>query len=78
MISAVNPDMPAPTKKTPQKKRKRPINEPSITPPIRRKRTKSNAVAEAARKRWETLEAQVEFPILVPRPMDAPQRSVKE
>ena len=57
LISAVNPDTPAPTKKKPQKKRKRPINELSITPPIRRQRTKPNAAAEAARKKWETLEA---------------------
>ena len=36
------------------------------------------ATAEAARKRWATLEAQVEFLILVLRPIDAPQRPVEE
>ena len=69
----MKPDIPEP-----QKKRKRSIDEIKITPPIRRKRTKSAAVAEAARKRWETLEAQIEFPILQPRPIDAPQGIVEE
>ena len=71
--SAVNPDIAAP-----QKKRKRLIDEIKITPPIRRKRTRTVAVAEAARKRWETLEAQIKFPTLEPRPIDAPQGLVKE
>ena len=74
----MNPDIPAPQKKTPQRKRKRSIDELKITPPIRRKRTRSAAATEAARKIWATLEAQIEFPILVPRPMDAPQRLVEE
>ena len=78
LTSTVNPDMPAPQKKAPQRKGKIPINELSITPLIRRKITKSNAAVEAARKKWATLEAHVEFPILVPRPMDAPQRPVEE
>ena len=71
--SAVNPDIPAP-----QKKRKRSNDEIKIAPPIRRKRTRSVAAAEVARKIWETLEAQIEFPILEPRPIDAPQGSVEE
>ena len=62
--SAVNPNIPAP-----QKKRKRSIDEIKITPPIRRKRTRSAAVA---RKIWATLEAHIDFPILDPRPIDAP------
>ena len=62
----------------PQKKRKRSIDEIKITPPIRRKRTRSVAAAEAARKRWETLEAQIEFSILKTRPIDAPQGPVEE
>ena len=74
----MNPDVLAPQKKTPQRRRKRSIKELNITSPIRRKRAKSAAATEAARKRWATLEAQVEFPILVPRPMDAPQRPVEE
>ena len=36
------------------------------------------AAVEAARKRWETLEAQIEFPTLEPRPIDAPQGPVEE
>ena len=36
------------------------------------------AAAEAARKRWATLEAQIEFPILEPRTIDAPQGPVEE
>ena len=70
---AMNPDILAP-----QKKRKRSIDEIKITPPIRRKRTRSAAAAEATRKRWVTLEAQIEFPILEPRPADAPQGLVEE
>ena len=69
----MNPDIPVLPKK-----RKRSIDEIKITPPIRRKRTRSAAVAEAARKRWETLEAQIEFPILEPGPIDAPQGPVEE
>ena len=55
--SAVNPDIPAPQNKTPQRRRKRSIKELNITSPIRRKRTKSAATTEAAKKRWATLEA---------------------
>ena len=73
----MKPDIPAPQKKIPQIRNKISIKELNITSPIRRKRTKSAAAAEAVRKRWATLEAQVEFPILVPRPMDAPQRPVE-
>ena len=52
--STMNTDIPAP-----QKKRKRSIDEIKITPPITRKRNRSAAAAEVARKRWETLEAQI-------------------
>ena len=55
--SAVRPDIPAPQKKTPQRRKKRSIYELNITSPIRRKRTKTAATTEAARKRWATLEA---------------------
>ena len=55
--SALKPDIPAPQKKTPQRRKKRSINELNITSPIRRKITKSAATAEAAKKRWATLEA---------------------
>ena len=55
--SAMNPDIPAPQKKTPQRRKKRSINELNITSPIRRKRTKTAAIVEATRKRWATLEA---------------------
>ena len=65
--SAVNPETLAP-----QRKRKRSKDEIKISPPIRRKITRTVAVAEAARKRCATLEAQIEFPILEPRPIDAP------
>ena len=71
--STMNLDIPAP-----QKKRKRSIDEIKITPPIRRKRTRSVAPAEAARKIWATLEAQIEFLTLEPRPIDAPQGPVEE
>ena len=50
--SAVNPETLAP-----QRKRKISNDEIKISPPIRRKRTRSVAVVEAARKRWATLEA---------------------
>ena len=73
----MNPDKSAPQTKTSRKGRKRPIKEPSITAPIGGKRLKPNTISEAARKRWETLESQVEIPILVPRPMDAPERPVE-
>ena len=53
-------------------------DEIKVSLPIKRKRTKSVAATEVARERWETLEAQIEFPILEPRPIDAPQGLVKE
>ena len=65
--SAMNPETLAP-----QIKRKRSNDEIKISPPIRRKRTRSVAAVETARERWATLEAQIEFPILKPRPIDAP------
>ena len=71
--SAMNPETTAP-----QRKRKRSNDEIKISPPIRRKRTRSVAAAEVARKIWATLEAQIEFPILEPRPIDAPQGPVEE
>ena len=76
--SAVNSDMLGQQKKTPQRRRKRSIKELNITSPVGRKRTKSVVAIEAVKRRWTTLEAQVEFPILVPRPMDAPQKAVEE
>ena len=69
----MNPDIPVP-----QKKRKRSNDEIKIAPPIRRKITRSVAEAESARKIWATLEAQIEFPTLKPRPIDAPQGPVEE
>ena len=36
------------------------------------------AAAKVARVRWATLEAQIEFPILRPKPINAPQGLVKE
>ena len=71
--SAVNLETPVP-----QGKRKRSNDEIKISPPIRRKRTRSVAAAKVARKRWATLEAQIEFPTLEPRPVDAPQGPVEE
>ena len=71
--SAMNPENP-----TPQRKRKRSKDEIKVSPPIRRKRTRLVVVAEAAREIWETLEAQIEFPILKPKPIDTPQGPVEE
>ena len=65
--SAANMEIPAP-----QRKRRKSKEEIQESPPIRRKRTKSVTVAETTRKRWETLEAQIEFPILRPKENDAP------
>ena len=77
MTPVGNPDKSAPQTETSRKGRKRPIKEPSITAPTGGKRIKPNAISEEARKRWRTLESQVEIPILVPRPMDAPEGSVE-
>ena len=71
--SAVNLKTPAP-----QRKRRRSKDEINASPPIRWKRTRSVAVAEASREKWATLEAQIEFPILKPKPIDAPQGPVEE
>ena len=65
--SAANLEIP-----TPRKKRKRSKEELQAPLLIRRKRTRSVTVAEAARERWETLEAQIEFPILRTKGNDAP------
>ena len=54
------------------------MNSIKVSPPIRRKRTRSVVAAEAARERWETLEAQIEFPILKPRAIDGPEWPVEE
>ena len=62
----------------PQRKRRRSKDEIKVSPPIRRKRTKSVTTVEATREIWATLEAQIEFPILKPRPIDAPQGLVEE
>ena len=78
LTSAVNSDILGKQKKTSQRRRKRSIKEFNITLPVRKKRTKSAEATEAVKRRWTTLEAQVEFPILVPRPMDAPQKAVEE
>ena len=77
LTPAGNPDKSAPQAETSRKGRKRPMKEPSITAPTGGKRSKPNTISEEARKRWRTLESQVEIPILVPRPMDAPARSVE-
>ena len=53
-------------------------DEIKVSPPIRRKITRSVIAAEATREIWATLEAQIEFPILKPRPIDAPQGPVEE
>ena len=71
--SAVNIETPVT-----QRKRRRSKDEIKVSPPIRRKRTRSVAATEAARERWATLEAQIEFPILKPKLIDAPQGLVEE
>ena len=53
-------------------------DEIKVSPPIKRKRARSVAAAEAARERWEILEAQIEFPILKPKPIDAPLGPIEE
>ena len=65
--SAVNLEIPAP-----QRKRRRSKEEIQASLPIKRKITRSITAAEAAWARWETLEAQIEFPILRPKENDAP------
>ena len=66
----------------PQRKRRRSKDEKKdeikVSPPIRRKRTRSIIATEVVRERWETLEAQFEFPILKPRPIEAPKGLVEE
>ena len=71
--SAVNPETPAP-----QRKRRRSKDGIKVSPPIIRKRTRSVAVAEAAREICSTLEAQIEFFILKPRPIDAREGPIEE
>ena len=65
--SSANLEIPAP-----RKKRRRSKEEIQASPPIRRKRTRSVTAAEAARERWETIEAQIKFPILRPKANNAP------
>ena len=69
--SAINLETPAPQRKRRRSKDEK-TDEIKVSPPIRKKRTTSVAAAEAVREIWETLEAQIEFPILEPRPIDAP------
>ena len=71
--SAVNMEIPAP-----RRKRRRSKDEIRASPPIIQKRTRSVTAAEAAPERWETLEAQIEFPILRPKENDASQEPVVE
>ena len=71
--SLVNLETPAP-----RRKRRRSKDEIKESPPIRRKRTRSFTSAEAARERWANLEAQIEFPILRPKAIDAPQEPIIE
>ena len=68
----MNPETPVP-----QIKRKRSKDEINISPPIRRRRTRLVAAAEVAREIWATLEAQIGFPVLKPRPIDAPEGPVE-
>ena len=56
----------------PQRKRRRSKDEIRASPPIRRKRTRSVTTVEATRARWETIEAQIEFPTLRPKANDDP------
>ena len=62
----------------PHRKRRRLKDEIKASPPIRRKRTRSVVAAEAAREKWATLEAKIEFPILRPKTIDNPQEPVTE
>ena len=73
----MNPETPAPQRKRRRSKDEK-KDEIKVSPPIRRKTTRSVAVSEEARETWETLEAQIEFPILKPKPIDAPQGPVEE
>ena len=75
--SAVNPKTPAPQRKRRRSKDEK-KDEIKVSPPIRRKITRSVAAVEEARERWETLEAQIEFPILKLKPINAPQGPVEE
>ena len=75
--SAINMETPAPQRRRRRSKDEK-KDEIKVSPPTRRKRTRSVAAVEVARERWETLEAQIEFPILKPRPIDAPQGPVEE
>ena len=75
--SVVNPETPAPQRKRRRSKDEK-KDEIKVSPPIRRKRTRSVATTDAARERWATLEAQIEFPIIKPKPIDAPQGPVEE
>ena len=53
-------------------------NEKLQSQPIRWKITRSVTTAEAAQTRWATLEAQIKFPILIPKENDAPQKPAVE
>ena len=62
----------------PGRKRRRTKEEVHVSPPIRRKRTRSLTAVEVVGAIWETLEAQIEFPILRPKENDAPQEPAAE
>ena len=62
----------------PHRKRRISKEEIQASPLIRHKRTRPVTVAEVAREIWETIEAQIEFPILRPKANDAPQELVVE
>ena len=62
----------------PWRRRRRSKEEIRASTPIRRKRTRSLTTTEAARARWATLEAQIEFPILRPKANDAPEELAAE
>ena len=65
---------------TPLPQRKRRISKEEVheSSPVRRRRTRSVAAAEAVRENWENIEAKIEFPILRPKADAAPQEPVAE
>ena len=69
--SSINLETPAPQRKRRRSKDEK-KDEIKVSPPIRKKTTWSIAAVEVAREIWATLEAQIEFPILRPKPIDVP------
>ena len=69
--SVANLETPAPHRKR-RRSNDEIKDEIKASPQVRWKRTRSVAVAEAAREKWATLEAQIEFPILRPKTIDTP------